>query len=91
MIVASSGSDSPKLQDPTSGRVSCVVALFLLSQVFLILSHSPLVQSLAWIILKTDSGVLEKGMDCSTMCLKFNSLFRVFQIQCISIAISESS
>ncbi|XP_066153468.1 protein CLEC16A homolog isoform X3 [Euwallacea fornicatus] len=55
--------DSPRLQDPLSGRVSCVVALFLLSQVFLILSHSPLVQSLAWIILKTDSTVLDKGVN----------------------------
>ncbi|CAG9763381.1 unnamed protein product [Ceutorhynchus assimilis] len=59
---SSSGPDSPRLQDPTSGRVSCVVALFLLSQVFLILSHSPLVQTLAWIILKTDKSVFEKGV-----------------------------
>lgn len=44
-----------------NGKVSCVVALFLLSQVFLILSHSPLVQTLAWIILKTDRSVFEKG------------------------------
>ncbi|XP_050302255.1 protein CLEC16A homolog isoform X2 [Anthonomus grandis grandis] len=60
---SSTGPDSPRLQDPTSGRVSCVVALFLLSQVFLIISHSPLVQTLAWIILKTDRTVFEKGVN----------------------------
>lgn len=40
-----------------------MVALFLLSQVFLIISHAPLVQTLAWIILKTDRSVFEKGVD----------------------------
>lgn len=41
----------------TRGHVSTVVSLFLLSQVFLILNHSPLVQILTWIILygNTDS------------------------------------
>ncbi|XP_030755269.1 protein CLEC16A homolog isoform X2 [Sitophilus oryzae] len=58
---SSGSSDSPRLQDPTAGKVSCVVALFLLSQVFLILSHSPLVHTLAWIILKTDRSIFEKG------------------------------
>ncbi|CAG9824726.1 unnamed protein product [Phaedon cochleariae] len=63
--VTSRGSQnsSPKSHDVTNGKVSSVVALFLLSQVFLILSHSPLVQSLAWIILKTDRSVFEKGVD----------------------------
>ncbi|XP_049817773.1 protein CLEC16A homolog isoform X2 [Aethina tumida] len=53
---------SPKLES-SNGKVSCVVALFLLSQVFLIISHAPLVQTLAWIILKTDRSVFEKGVD----------------------------
>lgn len=39
-----------------------MVALFLLSQVFLIISHSPLVQTLACIILRTDRTVFEKGI-----------------------------
>lgn len=48
----------------TTAKVSYVVALFLLSQVCLIISHSPLVQTLAWIILKTDRDVLdEEGVD----------------------------
>ncbi|XP_048519708.1 protein CLEC16A homolog isoform X2 [Dendroctonus ponderosae] len=59
----SAGPDSPRLQDPTTGRVSCVVALFLLSQVFLIIAHSPLVQTLACIILRTDRTVFEKGVN----------------------------
>ncbi|KAL3272543.1 hypothetical protein HHI36_014016 [Cryptolaemus montrouzieri] len=45
------------------GKVSCVVALFLLSQVFLIVYHAPLVQTLAWIILKTDKTSYEGGVD----------------------------
>ncbi|XP_057666663.1 protein CLEC16A homolog isoform X2 [Diorhabda carinulata] len=59
----SSQNSSPKLHDLSNGKVSCVVALFLLSQVFLILSHSPLVQTLAWIILKTDRQIFENGVD----------------------------
>lgn len=58
-----SQNSSPKTHDLSNGKVSCVVALFLLSQVFLILSHSPLVQTLAWIVLKTDRSVFEKGVD----------------------------
>lgn len=46
-----------------AGKVSCVVALFLLSQVCLIISHSPLVQTLAWIVLKINRSILEKGVD----------------------------
>ncbi|KAL1494178.1 hypothetical protein ABEB36_009819 [Hypothenemus hampei] len=61
-ILSKTLSDSPKLQDGTSGQVSCVVALFLLSQVFLILSHAPLIHTLSWIILKTDRSVFEKGV-----------------------------
>lgn len=48
---------------PSNGKVSSVVALFLLSQVFLIISHPPLIQALAWIILKTNQALLEQGMD----------------------------
>ncbi|XP_018570091.1 protein CLEC16A homolog isoform X3 [Anoplophora glabripennis] len=58
-----SENNSPKVHDFSTGKVSCVVALFLLSQVFLILSHSPLIQTLSWIILKTDRSVFEKGVD----------------------------
>ncbi|VEN64498.1 unnamed protein product, partial [Callosobruchus maculatus] len=58
-----SHNNSPKIHEISNGKVSCVVALFLLSQVFLILSHSPLVQTLAWIVLKTDRSVFEKGVD----------------------------
>lgn len=42
-------------------RVSCIVALFLLSQVFLIITHGPLVHSLAWVILNTDHRVFKSG------------------------------
>lgn len=49
--------------DTTNNKVSCVVALFLLSQVFLIVSHPPLIHTLAWIILKTDKKMLEEGVD----------------------------
>lgn len=46
--------------DTANARVSSVVALFLLSQVFLIISHPPLVSTLAWIILKADKSIFEK-------------------------------
>lgn len=56
--------DGANLQfEATNSKVSCVVALFLLSQVFLIISHPPLIHTLAWIILKTDKKMLENGMD----------------------------
>lgn len=42
-------------------HVSAVVSLFLLSQVFLILSHGPLVHTLAAIILKSDLDIIENG------------------------------
>ncbi|GJQ73467.1 hypothetical protein Trydic_g13826 [Trypoxylus dichotomus] len=51
-----------------NGKVSCIVSLFLLSQVFLIISHSPLVHVLAWIILKSDRSMLEKGVDKLLEC-----------------------
>ncbi|XP_044734671.1 protein CLEC16A homolog isoform X2 [Chrysoperla carnea] len=42
-------------------RVSSIVSLFLLSQVFLIITHAPLVHSLAWIILNADASVFKYG------------------------------
>ena len=43
-------------------HVSRVTALFLLCQVFLILTHIPLVRVLAWIILAADTEIFtEKG------------------------------
>ncbi|XP_034936174.1 protein CLEC16A homolog isoform X2 [Chelonus insularis] len=44
-------------------HVSVVVSLFLLSQVFLIVSHGPLVRELASVILKSDSSVIQ---NCSS-------------------------
>lgn len=41
--------------------MSVVVSLFLLSQVFLIISHGPLVHTLAAVILKSDSSIIENG------------------------------
>ncbi|XP_048507003.1 protein CLEC16A homolog isoform X2 [Athalia rosae] len=42
-------------------HVSAVVSLFLLSQVFLIISHGPLVHTLASIILEADLDIIENG------------------------------
>lgn len=42
-------------------RVSSVVALFLLSLVFLVVTHSPLVHALAWVILNGDHSVFKDG------------------------------
>jgi protein CLEC16A len=42
-------------------RVSSVVALFLLSLVFLVMTHSPLVHALAWMILNGDQTVFKDG------------------------------
>ncbi|KAL4717997.1 hypothetical protein ACJJTC_013037 [Scirpophaga incertulas] len=47
--------------DESKPSVSCVVALFLLSQVFLIITHGPIVHALAWIILQSDISVFEDG------------------------------
>lgn len=49
--------------ESSNGKVSCVVSLFLLSQVFLIISHSPLIRYLAWIILRTEKGIFDQGFD----------------------------
>lgn len=48
-------------EEETKPSVSCVVALFLLSQVFLIITHGPIVHALAWIILQSDLSVFEDG------------------------------
>ncbi|KAK0162347.1 hypothetical protein PV327_008692 [Microctonus hyperodae] len=42
-------------------HVSVVLSLFLLSQVFLIISHGPLVRTLAAVILKSDSNIIQNG------------------------------
>lgn len=49
------------IQEMNNPRVSCVVALFLLSLVFLVLTHGPLVHALAWVILNGDHGVFTNG------------------------------
>lgn len=48
-------------EEETKPCVSSVVSLFLLSQVFLIITHGPIVHALAWIILQSDSSVFEDG------------------------------
>lgn len=49
------------VEDEQKPRVSCVVSLFLLSQVFLIITHAPLVHALAWIILHANDSVFDDG------------------------------
>lgn len=49
------------IQEMNNPRVSCVVALFLLSLVFLVITHGPLVHALAWVILNADHSVLKEG------------------------------
>lgn len=56
----SNSEHSHDTSETANARVSSVVALFLLSQVFLILSHAPLVGTLSWIILKADKSIFEK-------------------------------
>lgn len=48
-------------EEESKPSVSCVVSLFLLSQVFLIITHGPIVHALAWIILQSDLSVFEDG------------------------------
>lgn len=48
-------------EEESKPSVSCVVSLFLLSQVFLIITHGPIVHALAWILLQSDLSVLEEG------------------------------
>lgn len=49
------------IQEMNNPRVSCVVALFLLSLVFLVITHGPLVHALAWVILNADHNVFKEG------------------------------
>lgn len=49
------------VQELNNPRVSCVVALFLLSLVFLVITHAPLVHALAWVILNADHTVFKEG------------------------------
>lgn len=49
------------IQEMNNPRVSCVVALFLLSLVFLVITHGPLVHALAWVILNADHTVFKDG------------------------------
>lgn len=49
------------IQELNNPRVSCVVALFLLSLVFLVITHEPLVHALAWVILNADHNVFKEG------------------------------
>lgn len=49
------------IQEINNPRVSCVVALFLLSLVFLVITHGPLVHALAWVILNADHNVFKDG------------------------------
>lgn len=49
------------IQEMNNPRVSCVVALFLLSLVFLVITHGPLVHALAWVILNADHNVFTEG------------------------------
>ncbi|CAO1405168.1 unnamed protein product [Diamesa serratosioi] len=53
--------DIDEIQDANNPRVSSVVALFLLSLVFLVITHSPLVHALAWVILNADQNVFKEG------------------------------
>ncbi|XP_054745810.1 protein CLEC16A homolog isoform X1 [Anastrepha obliqua] len=49
------------IQDINNPRVSSIVALYLLSLVFLVITHAPLVHALAWVILNGDHGVFKEG------------------------------
>ncbi|KAL1453191.1 hypothetical protein WDU94_007356 [Cyamophila willieti] len=70
--LSSSSTDSPQSEECSPpiqrSRISSVVSLFLLSQVFLILSHEPLLHTLAHIILKGSANIyrtprnLENGL-----------------------------
>uniref|UniRef100_A0A1B0AZE5 Uncharacterized protein n=1 Tax=Glossina palpalis gambiensis TaxID=67801 RepID=A0A1B0AZE5_9MUSC len=50
--------DIHEMQNP---RVSSIVALYLLSLVFLVVTHAPLVHALAWVILNGDNSVFKEG------------------------------
>lgn len=50
------------IEEMNNPRVSPVVAKYLLSLVFLVVNHGPLVQSLAWVILNGDYAVFKDGV-----------------------------
>lgn len=49
------------IQEMSNPRVSSIVALYLLSLVFLVVNHGPLVHALAWVILNGDQYVFKEG------------------------------
>lgn len=49
------------IQEMHNPRVSSIVALYLLSLVFLVVTHAPLVHALAWVILNGDHSVFKEG------------------------------
>ncbi|XP_017958773.1 protein CLEC16A homolog isoform X3 [Drosophila navojoa] len=49
------------IQEIHHPRVSSIVALYLLSLVFLVVTHEPLVHALAWVILNGDHSVFKEG------------------------------
>ncbi|XP_023179000.1 protein CLEC16A homolog isoform X3 [Drosophila hydei] len=49
------------IQEMHHPRVSSIVALYLLSLVFLVVTHAPLVHALAWVILNGDHSVFKEG------------------------------
>lgn len=49
------------IQEINNPRVSSIVALYLLSLVFLVVTHGPLVHALAWVILNGDQSVFKEG------------------------------
>ncbi|XP_037954199.1 protein CLEC16A homolog [Teleopsis dalmanni] len=49
------------IQEINNPRVSSIVALYLLSLVFLVVTHAPLVHALAWVILNGDHSVFTEG------------------------------
>lgn len=53
--------DIDDVQENNNPRVSSIVALFLLSLVFLVITHSPLVHALSWVILNGDQSVFKDG------------------------------
>uniref|UniRef100_A0A1L8DAS5 Protein CLEC16A homolog n=1 Tax=Nyssomyia neivai TaxID=330878 RepID=A0A1L8DAS5_9DIPT len=51
--------DMPEANNP---RVSVVTAFFLLSMVFLVIKHAPLVHTLAWVIFNADNSIFKEGL-----------------------------
>ncbi|EAT42579.1 AAEL005902-PA [Aedes aegypti] len=49
------------IKEMNNPRVSSVVALFLLSLVFLVITHRPLINALTWVILNADHTVFKEG------------------------------